>query len=115
MVAPMSAPGATNTGVSEKSSTARPSSAPEALTSVQRMQKPLPLAMARPAIWLDRGVRLAASLPSLAPVPTVLGVTKSSASTSTHAPSVRPVASRLYWKLIWSVRPAVPERHCSPV
>ena len=91
-----SGPLAPSTGVSEKSSTARPSSAPEALTSVHRMQKPLPLAMARPPIWLAMAVRLAASLPSFAPVPTVFGVLKSSASTSTQVPSVRPVASRLY-------------------
>ena len=101
--------------VTETSSMARPSSAPLASASFQRRQNVLPLAMDRLPIVADSAVRLPAALPSFAPVVAVLGVMKSSAFTSTHVPVVSEVASRLYWKSIWSVRAAVPRRHCSPV
>jgi len=61
-------------GVNEKSSTARPSSAPETSTSVQRIQKVAPLAMLSVIVELS-AVRSAASFPFLAPaVPARSGV-----------------------------------------
>src|ERR1044071_4999516 len=54
-------------GVREKSSTARPSSAPAASRSVQRIQNVAPFAMVSPVIVLVMAVRLAALLPSRAP------------------------------------------------
>jgi len=101
-------------GVRLKLSTARPSSAPDASMSFQRIQNVAPSAMARPVIGDVSETRLAAALPSLAPVVAVLGVMKSSASTSVHVPVVSEVASVLYWKSRRSVRAAVPRRHCSP-
>src|SRR5688572_31320143 len=78
-------------GVRAKSSTARPSSAPLAFKSFQRIQKVAPLAIERLAIELLTAVRLAAALPSRAPaVPAVLiGLVKSSALTSVQAPVAR--------------------------
>src|SRR5690348_16660885 len=55
-------------GVSEKSSTARPSSLPEALKSAQRIQNVAPLGIFRPLMVALIAVRLAARLPSSAPV-----------------------------------------------
>ena len=100
---------------SEKSSIARPSSAPVPSASFQRRQNVAPLAMFRPLMVAASVVRLPTALPSLAPTVAVLGVTKSSALTSTQVPVVSEVASRLYWKSSWSARAAVPRRHCSPV
>src|SRR5689334_17040446 len=54
-------------GVSEKSSTARPSSAPVASVSFQRIQNVEPLAMLSEEIVLDSAVRSAAALPFFAP------------------------------------------------
>src|SRR4051794_31569802 len=102
-------------GVSEKSSTARPSSAPVASWSFQRIQKVAPLGMLSELIVLERAVRSAAALPFLAPAVTVSGVTKLSAATLIQVPVTRSVELRLYSKFIWSVRPAVPRRHCSPL
>ena len=102
--------------VRAKSSTARPSSAPEALKSVQRIQKVAPGAMftgmvAVSNVWF--------ALPSSAPTtPVVIGLEKSSASTSIQvAPDEpSPVALTLYWKSSRSgPRLAVPRRHCSPL
>jgi hypothetical protein len=78
--------------VMEKLSTERPSSAPEASTSVQRMKKDAPLGMLRLVTVVESAVRLAAALPSFAPVVAVLGVVKSSASTSVYVPVDRSVA-----------------------
>src|SRR6516164_713632 len=61
-------------GVSEKSSTARPSSAPVASKSVQRIQNVAPSAMLSVMLEL-RAVRLPAALPSLAPTVVVKGET----------------------------------------
>ena len=102
-------------GVSEKSSTDRPSSAPVASISVQRIQNVAPLAMLKPGIIEESAVRSAAALPFLAPTVTVSGVTKLSGAWLVQVPVVRSVALVLYSKLIWSVRPAVPRRHSSPV
>ena len=101
--------------VMEKSSTESPSSAPDASRSFQRTQNVPPLAIDTLLIVELSATRFAAALPSLAPVVAVTGVMKSSAFTSTHAPVVSDVALRLYWKSIWSVREALPSRHCSPV
>ena len=60
--------GGTALGVSEKSSTARPSSAPVASVSVQRIQNVAPLAMLSAGIVEESAVRSAAALPFLAPV-----------------------------------------------
>src|SRR4051794_7020198 len=105
----------TGLGVIEKSSTARPSSAPLASISVHRIQTQSPLGMFRPVIVELSAVRRAAAFPFLAPITDVSGVTKFSAVTLVHVPVVRSVASKLYWKLIWSVRVAVPFRHSSPL
>src|ERR1044072_7169359 len=109
------APSAPPSGVREKSSTARPSSAPVASTSDQRIQKVAPLGMLRPVMVELMTLRLAAALPSDAPVaPVVMGGVKSSASTSVYVPVVRLVALVLYWKSQRSamVRPVAPRRHC---
>ena len=102
-------------GVMLKSSTARPSSAPEASPSSQRMQKLAPLAIDRLPMVSLRAVRLAAALPSLAPVVAVFGVLKFSVATLVQAPVVNEVALRLYSKPRLSARAAVPRRHSSPV
>ena len=102
-------------GVIEKSSTARPSSAPEALLSIQWIKKDAPLGIFRPEIVEEIAVRSAAPLPFFAPVVTVSGVTKLSAATPVYVPVERSVALVLISKLIWSVRAAVPSRHSSPV
>src|SRR3954466_3854374 len=107
--------GATALGVREKSSTARPSSAPVASVSFQRIQKVAPVAMLKDETVDERAVRSAAALPFLAPAVTVSGVTKLSAATFVQVPVTRSVALRLYSKFIWSVRPAVPRRHSSPL
>jgi hypothetical protein len=87
-----------------------------AFRSTQRIQKLAPSAIERPPIVLVSSVRLAAALPSRAPVePLVCGAVKSSASTSVQVPVVNDVASKLIWKSMRSGRPAVPRRHCSPV
>ncbi len=102
-------------GVIEKSSTPRPSSAPEAFVSVQRIQNVAPFAIESAGTDELIAVRFAAAFPSLAPTVAVTGVTKFSAATPVQAPVTRSVALRLYSKLIWSVRAAVPSLHCSPV
>ena len=103
-------------GVSEKSSTARPSSAPVASMSVQRIQKVAPLAMLKRRRSVDESaVRSPAALPFFAPAVAVSGVTKFSAATSVQVPVTRSVALVLYSKFIWSVRAAVPRRHSSPL
>src|ERR1044072_3619702 len=80
-------------GVMEKSSTERPSSAPEALKSFQRIKNVTPFAMLRFVIVKLIAVRFEVALPSSAPTAApVFGVEKSSASTSVHAPVVRLVA-----------------------
>ncbi len=102
--------------VSAKLSTARPSSEPAALRSVQRIQKVAPAGMLRAVIAPEMAVRLAVALPSSAPVVgPVTGAVKSSASASTQVPVVRLVAFRLYWKSRRSTRASAPRRHCSPV
>src|SRR5690242_10444115 len=83
-------------GVSEKSSTARPSSEPETSVSVQRIQNVVPAAMFSPLMVELNGVRSGATLPFLAPVVAVSGVTKFSAATPVHVPVVRLVALVLY-------------------
>src|SRR5689334_17912490 len=65
----------TEAGVSEKSSTARPSSAPLASVSFQRIQKVAPLAMLKDETVDESAVRSAAALPFLAPTVAVSGVT----------------------------------------
>src|SRR6185503_10714255 len=102
--------------VTEKSSTERPSSAPEALKSSQRIQKLEPVGIESPVITEESAVRLPAALPSIAPTAaTTLGLLKSSALTSVHVPVVRLVAFRLYWKSSRSgPRLRVPSRHSSP-
>src|SRR5437588_9718644 len=85
-------------GVSEKSSTARPSSAPLASKSVQRIQKVAPSGMLREPIVDEMAVRSAAALPFLAPMVTVSGVVKLSAATPVQAPVLRAVAFKLYSK-----------------
>src|SRR3954465_5768460 len=102
-------------GVSERSSTARPSSAPVASVSFQRIQKVAPLGIDRAEIVDESAVRSAAALPFLAPVVAVSGVTKFRAATLVQVPVTRSVALVLYSKFIWSVRPAVPRRHSSPL
>ena len=98
-----------------KSSTARPSSAPLALKSVQRIQIVAPLVSDRPVRLLLSAWKLPAALPSRGPAdPALDGVPKSSASTSTQVPSVNEVAFRLYWKSSRSVRLTVPSRQNSP-
>src|ERR1044071_645293 len=84
-------------GVSEKLSTARPSSAPEASRSVQRIQKVAPLAMLKPVTVELTATRLAAALPSSSPtVPAETGPVKLSAVTAVQVPVVRLVAFVLY-------------------
>ena len=103
-------------GVIAKSSTATPSSAPVAFKSVQRMKKVVPLVILKPLIVLLMLVRFAEALPSSAPgEPAVTGLVKSRVLSSVYVPLVRLVASVLSWKSRRSVRPAVPNRHCSPV
>src|SRR6185436_10528820 len=100
--------------VSEKSSMPRPSSAPVASTSVQRIQKLAPFAILNPGIVELRAMRFAGALPSSAPtVGPVIGGLKSSALTSIQVPVVRLVALVLYWKSIRSAieRPVAPRRH----
>ena len=83
--------------INEKSSTARPSSDPDALRSFQRMKKVAPVGMFNPPIAELIAVRFGATFPLSAPVlPVVTGAVKSSPSTSVHAPSAKPVALRLY-------------------
>src|ERR1043166_2387033 len=70
-------------GVTEKSSTARPSSAPPASKSIQRIKNVAPFGMFNDEIVAEMAVRSGAELPSLAPaVPAVSGVVKSSGFTS---------------------------------
>src|SRR5215218_4206133 len=106
-------------GVSEKSSTDRPSSAPVASKLFQRIQTVAPLAMPRLLIVLLIAVRLAAALPSRVPATAavLIGLMKSSGSTSVQVPVVRLVALVLYWKSMRSSRAAtvLPMRHCSPL
>ena len=102
-------------GVIEKSSTSRPSSAPEAFESVHRIQNVAPAGMFREEMVELIAVRLAAALPSRAPVVVVKGEVKSSVSTPVQVPLLRVVASVEYSKSILSARDAVPRRHCSPV
>ncbi len=105
----------------EKSSIARPSSAPEALRSFQRMQKTPPLAMLRLPMVPLTALRLAALLPSSAPavVAVLIGLVKSSVLTSVQVPAVRLGLPRLVliWKSRRSSRAAAvfAMRHCSPV
>src|SRR5512132_439583 len=103
-------------GVRLNSSTPSSSSANDALKSAQRIQNEAPSGIARFWIVDDTAPRFPAALPSSWPtVPTVTGPEKSSVSASFHAPVVRFVASRLYWKSSRSgPRPDVPNRHCSP-
>ena len=82
--------------VSEKSSMAKPSSAPVASKSTQRRQNVLPTGIETLLIVAAKSWRLPAALPSLAPTVAVLGVLKSSPSTSTQVPVVSEVALRLY-------------------
>src|SRR6185436_19512719 len=98
--------GGTELGVREKSSTARPSSAPVASASFQRIQNVAPLAMLSEEIVEESAVRSAAALPFFAPVVAVSGVTKLRAATLVQVPVTRSVAFVLYSKFIWSVRPA---------
>src|SRR5436305_1453048 len=107
--------GGTALGVREKSSTARPSSAPVASVSFQRIQKVAPLGMLKEEIVEESAVRSAAALPFLAPVVAVSGVTKFKAATPVQVPVTRSVAFVLYSKFIRSVRAAVPRRHSSPL
>src|SRR4051794_24922484 len=86
--------GGTAWGVSEKSSTARPSSAPVASWSFQRIQKVAPLAMLSAETVEESAVRSAAALPFLAPAVTVSGVTKLRAATFVQVPVTRSVALR---------------------
>jgi len=106
-------------GVSENSSTARPSSAPLALRSFHRIQKVAPLAIDCPPTLSLMADRFAAALPLSAPATAavLIGLTKSSALTSVQVPVVKLVALRLNWKPIRSSRAAavLPMRHCSPV
>ena len=83
--------------------------------SFQRIQKVAPLAMLEREIVEESAVRSAAALPFLAPAVAVSGVTKLRAATPVQVPVTRSVALVLYSKLIWSVRPAVPRRHSSPL
>ena len=83
--------------------------------SVQRIQKVAPLAMLSAGIVDESAVRSAAALPFFAPAVAVSGVTKLSAATFVQVPVTRSVAFRLYSKFIWSVRPAGPSRHSSPL
>ena len=83
-------------GVSEKSSTARPSSEPVALKSLQRIQNVAPLGMLSPLIVPEMAVRLPAALPSRAATVATFGDEKLSAATVVHVPVFRPVASVLY-------------------
>src|SRR5438045_3732628 len=78
--------GGTACGVREKSCTARPSSAPVASVSFQRIQKVAPLAIESELKVVESAVRSAAALPFLAPVVAVSGVTKLSAATPVHVP-----------------------------
>ena len=103
-----------SSGVREKSSTARPSSAPLASVSVQRIQMVAPGGMLT-VMEAPRAVLSAAALPFLAPTVAVSGVTKLRAGTPAQVPLTRSVAVVLYSKLSWSVRAAVPRRHSSPV
>src|SRR6185295_17900082 len=68
-------------------------------------------------VW-ERAVRLAARLPSSAPVlPVVFGAVKSRLLKSVQVPvtAVIVLAFVLYWKSSRSTRPVAPRRHCSPV
>ena len=104
-------------GVSEKSSTAMPSSAWGMSKSTQRMKKVDPFAMFRPVIVKLMMVRLAARLPFKAPTaPLVIVLEKSRSLTSVYVPVDMLVAVVLYWK---SRRSGAglglnPRRHCSP-
>jgi hypothetical protein len=69
-------------GVSEKSSTASPSSADEASESTQRIQNVAPFGTESPLRVVLSTVRFAAALPSFAPTVVVVGVEKSSALAS---------------------------------
>ncbi len=66
-------------GVSEKSSTARPSSAPGTRSlSAQRIQKVPPFGILKPVMVKLRAVRFEAALPFRAPtVPVITGLEKS--------------------------------------
>ncbi len=86
-------------GVTEKSSMARPSSAPEELRSFQRIQKVAPLAMFRLEMVVEMAVRLAALFPSSAPAAAavLIGFVKSSAFTSVYVPTHGPESARRGW------------------
>jgi hypothetical protein len=75
---------AANPGVRLKSSTASPSSAPEASRSVQRITKVAPFAILSPVMVLLIAVRLAAAFPSSAPAAAavLMGLVKSNALAS---------------------------------
>src|SRR5262249_35842948 len=108
-------------GVSEKSSTPRPSSAvpgPPRSKSGQRIRNVAPGAMLTGVIVKLRAVRFAARFPFSAPeAPVVIGLLKSSELTSVQVPVVRLVAFVLYWKSRRSAAtvPVAPFRDCSPV
>ena len=100
----------------EKSSIARPSSNPDALKSVQLIQKIALLAMFKPVIVVVINVLFSVRFPFLNPTALMYGELKSRLLLSTHVPLVRDVALRLYWKSKRSLPlPVVPQRHCSPV
>src|ERR1044072_936757 len=83
--------------LTKKSSTARPSSAPVASTSLKRMKKVEPFGMLRPVMVEERAVRLAALSPTSAPAePAVTGGLKSSAFACKYVPVDKSVALRLY-------------------
>ena len=87
-------------GVTEISSIASPSSAPEASVSVQRIKKLAPFGMLKPVMVELRAVRSPAALPFFAPIVAVSGVMKLSAATPVYVPVERSVASVLISKLI---------------
>src|SRR3954453_10017367 len=83
--------------VTEKLSIARPSSAPVASTSVQRMKNVAPFGIDNPVMVEEIAVRLPAALPSSAPaVPAVTGGLKSRAFASRYVPVDKSVALTLY-------------------
>ena len=80
----------------EKSSMARPSSAPLASTSTQRSQKIALLAMDKPVTVKVLVVRFAAAFPSFAPMLAVWRDAKSNSLTSAHVPVDKDVALSAY-------------------
>src|SRR6266545_3105290 len=83
----------TKSGVSEKSSTANPSSELDMSKSVQRIQKLDPSAMFNPLIAKLIAVRFPDALPSnMVVAALMLGLFKSRLSLSVHVPDVRLVA-----------------------